>query len=879
LLSGLFAALWWVTQLSGASDAGPPPVLEADSQLPIDEQLAGGPAPSTDREAVSSRGMSAATLAGLTEHVGCSGQVLRQLDHSPVAGAEVRIVRGASGGGALSISTQTDADGWFRFDGYLEGLELDSADLLVDDEDLYALCIEHPLGLASFEDRFMRSQLTGDPYGETAVDADLGVFLLAPSLSLSVRLVGEWESAGGLWLAEVAGSELPTLRLRQVGAWSDSLDPTWWDAFGAYTHRDVRRYMVAYDGRGLAWADLDLPLEGGPEHVLRFERAPPQRVELQLVDHADRPVKDVPVVATPTSGPLSALRALDRCYHRDLMRPAGFDRARRSKSNEQGVAVFDSLPVAAQVGLGANEQRIGSYVFCVGERGSETHPHRSIEHDLTARDGVIRLRMVYDPTATFDIAGFVLDVQRKPLAGIKVSAFDYPTTNSLTGNQGTPRETHDVTDSEGRFLLRDVDRYGQGVETISVDGSGIGCALHVFDVEVPKDGKLHSPILLLPAYELRGWLVGPEQRPVHRAGLSVGVRPAGIDPQRSLPAPDLRLPVAVDGSFSFELLPQGEYLLYPRDFEAHGLVPFDPFVFRAGEPLPEVVVESLDAFATRVELVVEDPLVGNAHSVARAVAIRERDGRLAPLVVEAVLGLGTNRITWEALPPGTWRIDVRLHGGRQAWRTLELDGGQPDLNEKLVLQSPGGLRASLESGAVTTALANAVVTARMIGPEWVDAGPDVESRFGAAGVQAEVGSDGRFRFDGLLPGRYELRVSGNGLVGRHRVQVESGKLTDCTMPVGPGRELILTGDADPFLRQGLRLQLYVRGGDGDFSAWPIRWEDGVARASLPEDAVEWEARWWSIGIPGRQPAVPLEGAARGHVDGAGGAPIQAKLPH
>jgi len=880
LLTGLLAALWWTVRLPGTSSALPPIVLDVDVQAPLGgvDVAVDRPELTTERDLVARD--SSGSAAGAEEFIGCSGRVLRH-DDSPVVGAEVRLTRGTEDGAVLAIETQTDVDGWFQFDGLMQGSNHDDARLVVRGEDQFALRISHHAGLASFEGRFVRWQLTSDDFGLTAVDADLGEFRLAPALDLHVELIGDWEASGSLWLAETSGAELPTHRLRQVAAWSKDFELTWWDAIGAYTQRDVDRVLIAYDGMGFGWAVVDLPLDPDAEHVFRLERLPPRRVELYINNPLGRPVAGIPVLATPLAWPFRAPGALDRCYHHDFMRPAGFDDARRATTDENGVAVFEALPAGLAAAFGANaspSDELGRYVFCIGDRSSTERPHHSLEHHLVQGPGVQRLELVYNTAASVDIAGVVLDEDRSPLAGIRVAAVDFLSSDSLTGQQGSGRESQAVTDSQGRFLLRDVDRDRQGIETLSVDGVEIGRSLLVFDVRVPEDGRLPLPIMLVPAFELRSWLVDPDGQPVHRPGLRVGLRPARLDPLRTLPSLDLSLEVAVDGSFEVQSLPRGEYLLYPLEFESSGLVPFDPILFQAGELQSEVVVGSLDAHATRVVLTVQDPLSGGIHGVVRATAIRERDGRRAPLVVEADSGLRTNRITWKALPPGVWRIDMRLHGGRRVLRSLELDGSQPDHADTVDLKSPGGLRASLESGAVTTALANAVVTARIVGPSWVDAGPDVESRFEAVAGRARVGSDGHFQFDDLPPGRYELRVGGNGLVGRHFVEIESGKLAEFTMPVGPARELVLSGDAIAHLDQQLQLRLSIKGTHGEWATWPIHWETCVARALLPEDALEWEARWWSPSVPGRQSSVALAGAVRGPVDGAGGAPIQAKLP-
>jgi hypothetical protein len=722
---------------------------------------------------------------------------------------------------------------------------------------------------------------SGDDRGATALDADLGGFELSPALRVRAELVGDWGPSGGLWVADLKPGELTATRLRQIGSWGEGRRLTWWDTLGAYTHHSARRVLLAYDGEGFASLELDLPLESGESHVFTFERAPPGRVEVQLQDGEGRPVPDVSVVATPLYWPLRGFQSIDYCLHSDFSRPTGFDATRRSTTDERGIAVFDALPsagvaaaYAAAASNGLHPQ--GTYVFCAGKRGSERMPHRSAAPYLVLAGDVNRVTLNYDASAQVDLEGVVRDSSGDPLAGVRVTAIDRLVTNSMLGHQGPPTEIETRTAADGRFSLRGVDRHAQGVETLSIDGREIGLALIFFDLPVPTGKPLE--IELPAAFPLRGWLLDANGHAVQRPGLEVVLRPHGLNPQHRMPFPDLNLRVAVDGSFEVKALPAGEWLIYALDFEQHGLVPFEPLVHRAGDESPLITVQSFDTLSTRVVLNVRDAREETQYSVAQAVAVREEDQRRAPLVIDATGGLGSAEVTWEALPPGTWRIQLRLHGGRRLWWPLKLDGSQALLAERVDLTSPGSLRVNLELGAGITLLANDVVTARLVGPEWVDAGPDVESRFGAVGVQARRDGEGRFHFDELSPGRYELRLVSSGRVAHALVDVTSGETLDVTLPVTASRRLILTGDAQPYLEQGHRLCLYLRDAEDRFVSWPIRFEGGVAIADLPAGTREWEARWWSTGLPGRQRAMPLAGRASGTLDAADPDPIHAPLP-
>lgn len=879
LLSGVLALLAWAPW-SGVRKAEPL-VLVPGRDAANDDRIAAADLSVEHEEDRSSALRDAAAAAG--EWVGVSGRVLQYLDRSPVVGARVRLMKIDHAGPSTAIETVADADGRFRFDGLMREVVVGPEHLLSAFDGEYVLRIETDVALAAFEDTCPRAKLTGDPRGETALDADLGDLTLTPAVPLGIRLVGDWEPSGSLWVAELSPRELAPRRFRKIGRWGESREPIVSDLLGAVVHREVRRVLVAYDGSGLAWVELDLPLDASRPRTLQLERSPPGRVEVMLLDGEGRPVPNVPVIATPLFWPLRTPDALDFCYHGRFTRPSDFESSRRSVTDERGIAVFAALPSGLPNGpspdaSGDGTCPNGTYVFCAGERNSDAMPHRLHAPVVVAAGEVNRLTLRFDESAHVVLEGQVTSEDGTPLSGLRVTAIDHVYTNSLMGHQGAPREIETLTDEEGRYRLSGVDRQAQGVELVSANGSDYGRAFPVFELEVPVDGVMQFDIVLPLAHDLKGWLVDANGEPVHRPGLEVVARPMGLDPYRARPILDQNLKVAVDGSFGREGLPEGDWVLYPLDFEAHGLVPFDPIEFRAEDGDLDVIVEAFDRNATRLELTVTDERSADVIGIANAVAILQRDGRRAPLVVQADSGIGENRATWNALPAGSWQVRVQLYGGRLAWRTCVIDGSVSVLSDRLVVESPGSLTATLVPGAVATALANEVVTARLIGPDWVDAGPDVESRFAAVGVQARVGSDGRIRFEDLPPGRYELRCASGAFAGRAFARVDSGARAEVKLPVEAARQLILTGDARPFREQAMRLRLHVRAADGSFSEWPVSWDSGVARAWLPPDAVAWEARWWSIERRGHQRSTPVSERVGGPLEGHDDAPIAAPLP-
>ncbi|MCB9903184.1 MAG: sigma-70 family RNA polymerase sigma factor [Planctomycetes bacterium] len=585
LLSGLLALFAWAPW--GKESLPDTLALGPNSGAPQDSSVAAaGPATETaaDRTTAGSD-----TRAELGDWVGVSGRVLEHAGRAPVAGARVLLTEGCRRGRAKRIETETDAEGRFRFDGRLEEFELGPERLLASFEGDFVLRIETDVELASFEDTFSRATMTGDLSGQSALDADLGDLTLTHAVPLRVSLDGDWAPSGSLWMGELSPGEHPPRRFRQVGDWGASREPRLWDLFGAYVHRDASRVLIALDGAGgFAYVDVDLPLDAARPRALHLERSPPGRVEVQLLDGEDRPVQNVPVVATPLFWPLRSPGTRDFCYHARLPRPTGFDASRRSVTNEDGVAVFESLPSGTAVDAAEDAGRdglhpAGTYVFCAGDYGSAPRPHRLHAPSVVRAGDVNRLTLRYDESRRVDIEGRVTDEDGKPLSGIPVAAVDHLYTSLMSGNQGSPIEVRDFTDSEGRYRLLDVDRQAQGVEIVSVDGVDVGRAHALYEIGVPDAGVRRFDVVLPLAKDLRGWLVDAQGQPVHRPGLTVYARPAKLDPLREHPAPDFRMAVEADGSFGTRALPEGRWVLYPFEFEARGLVPFEPFEFQLGE--------------------------------------------------------------------------------------------------------------------------------------------------------------------------------------------------------------------------------------------------------------------------------------------------------
>ena len=882
LLMGLTAVLWWAPWSTRAQPVDPSSSLALETPEEARENLI------VEEHPTGARRAEVRTVPGTEsgELVQIAGRVVSFPAGDAIPGARVRLSRSPTRGPHLALETTTDAAGFFAFDGLLEPWTRKPEDQGTRIDSQFVLRVEK-LGFASMEESYWRSALTTGSPSSGALDGDLGDLSLARALAVRTVLHGPWAQTGGLWIGAVGpGEDLPA-HLRRIGTWGEDREPTWSDTLGPYIHRAAQPLLVAWDGEGIGFANLDLQVDAQLDHDILLEREPLGSVEVTLHDLAGKPVEGVELIATPLFWPMRSQGYRKLCMHGKTSRPPGWDEVRRAVTDERGIANFPALPAndgtrEVDAAAGTGLRAFGSYVFCSGSRGAAGTALDRVQHSVSApllvrADEDNKLRILHDSRARVDIVGLVVNEHGTAIPGVTVCAVDRPYTNSRFGG-GVREEQLTRTDASGRFELLDVDRHGQGLETISVIGDEIGRVRFLFDVTVPSNGQVELEIVLPRAHLLQGGLVDRAGQTVHRDDLAVVVRPAGLDPLRVAPMSDHRCDVASNGTFEWGQIPGGTWMVYPLDFESRGLVPFDPVFFEIPGERLEIVVEPFDENSTRVEFTVQGIVAGAPATISRAVAVLERPGLRAPLVIDGQVGVGTNRSTWDALPPGDWRIHLRLRGGGQLWSPLHLDGSTPVLVEEFVLRNPGSLVGTLESGVSGVLFATATLEARLLGPSWVGAGPDVESRFAVAGTRAVVDGEGRFHFDELSPGRYELRWVIGENSGLGWALVEPDSRTRVTLSVKPGRLLQLHGDLQPYLDQGLRLRVSVRNEDGHWTLWPHTSGEGGVSALLPAAALEWDACWWTTSLPGRQQAVPLRGRTGGVLTSDEIGPLEAKLP-
>lgn len=328
------------------------------------------------------------------------------------------------------------------------------------------------------------------------------------------------------------------------------------------------------------------------------------------------------------------------------------------------------------------------------------------------------LEVVLAPGAA--VEGRVFSPSGQPLAGAEVGVTD-PTVDFFFGNA--------TTDGDGRFRLEGI---APGTRSVQAEHKSYRRAVKELEVRL---GENSIDLRLEGGVEVRGRVVDEGGTPVASARVSLRAGP------RSWNQPDSAS--GADGSFTIEGVADGTYRVMA---EKEGFA-------RSREGV-EVTVAGSSLSGIEVKLTAGGSIVGQLSGLEFA--------ELATVQIS----LGGSRQSGQVSPDGSYRIDhvepgehrvtASLPGGsRQAEGEVTLEAGAPEA--RLDLEFSGGITLTgrvLRNGAAATGL-NVML-----------------SGAGLSGRRGDTDHQGRFRFEGLDSGSYELQVFGFNSGARHRETVD-----------------------------------------------------------------------------------------------------------
>ncbi|HEX6861879.1 MAG TPA: carboxypeptidase-like regulatory domain-containing protein, partial [Thermoanaerobaculia bacterium] len=387
---------------------------------------------------------------------------------------------------------------------------------------------------------------------------------------------------------------------------------------------------------------------------------------------------------------------------------------------------------------------------------------RSELENLEVRSGqeLKGVEVVLAPGAV--IEGRIFSPSGRPLAGAEVGVTD-PTVDFFFGSA--------TTDGDGRFRLEGI---APGMRSVQAEHKSYRRAVKELEVRL---GENSVDLRLEGGVEIRGRVVDEGGTPV--ASARVGLR-AG---PRSWNQPDATS--GADGSFVLDGVADGTYrVVADKEGFAHS---------REGV---EVTVAGSSVGGIEVKLSAGGAIVGQLSGLDFA--------ELSKVQISA----GGSRQFGQVSPDGSYRIDHLEPGDHRV--TASLPGGSRQAEGRVTLE-PGAPEARLDlefSGGLT-------LTGRVLRNGEAASGLNVMLSGGAlSGRHGDTDHQGRFRFEGLDAGNYELQVYGFRSGSRHREAVElsadrdvlielntvavSGRVVDAAdqTPIPNAQVLLMSGQPD-----------------------------------------------------------------------------------
>jgi len=314
------------------------------------------------------------------------------------------------------------------------------------------------------------------------------------------------------------------------------------------------------------------------------------------------------------------------------------------------------------------------------------------------------------------IEGRVFSPSGQPLAGAEVGVMD-PTRDFFVGIS--------TTDGDGRYRLEGI---APGARTVQAEHKSYRRAVKELEVRL---GENSVDLRLEGGVEVRGRVVDEGGVPVASARVSLRAGP------RSWNQPDATS--GADGSFVLDGVADGTYRIVA-----------DKEGFARNREGVEVTVAGSSVGGIEVKLSAGGAIVGQLSGLDFAELSKVQ------------ISLGGSRQSGQVSPDGTYRIDhvepgehrVTAHlpgGSRQAEGRVTLEVGAPEA--RLDLEFSGGL----------------TLTGRVLRNGEAASGLNVMLSGGAlSGRHGDTDHQGRFRFEGLDAGNYELQIYGFRSGSRHR---------------------------------------------------------------------------------------------------------------
>lgn len=655
------------------------------------------------------------------------GRVLDDETSEPVAGATVSVGSEFARMPETEARTTTARDGRFRIDGATEG---SFGNFFVEAEGYAAMVFGLPWHQP----------------GPGRADGDAGDLRIVRGS----RVFGRVVAADGT-------TPVPGARILLVNFLSAST-PCWLNLAAEWGRTDdqglfalvrvppsPRRHytLFAATAEGIGW--LRLPPTAGkePTGAVTVALRTGGAAVVTVRDAAGAPRGGVRVVASPRFEPLGP-DPYAGLHHDAWFLPGNAGEAVFVRATgADGIARFAQLPA-------------GPYEFVAWHEGANSWTGTvGVEEGKEAAAAIV----LRDPGA-WAVEGVVRAADGVPLGGVELTPAWGP----------KPR----VTEADGRYRFEGLEARWTEFRFTAVRE---GFAPVVLTVG-PKDASklVLEDVVLEAALPIEGKVEDQDGRPVEGAVVSF---------QRAVPSPLARSRNSgADGRFSIPDAAAGAWRpqVFPPQPWEEWEVPGDlPSVRGGSRDVTIVLLRRKPGKARLVAEVVDESGSALAPDEAMLLSAETSRGRGFRTLPYGSMDLASGRVVAERVRPGRHRLWVRVESRGVAVGDVTVGDDDAEVRATLTLRPRGSLRGRVEvpEGARLPFLVTIAPADGSSQPSWAQY--RTADMIGAA----RVASDGTFRFEGVVPGRYRLVAQARGAEGDVEAEVPAGGEGEAVLRLAP----------------------------------------------------------------------------------------------
>lgn len=521
--------------------------------------------------------------------------------------------------------------------------------------------------------------------------------------------------------------------------------------------------LVAITDKGIGWRGVS-PIAGGVDPLrVDLEVQAGAALEVVVRDAKGKPLAGAKVRATPRFDPFEDVCPIESgCWNGDL---STFDALTLKTTDAGGRALFEHLPL---LDAGALEKRLGSratdgqslYEIAVAEN----------RRSIALQPGQNSLAIQVEDLAQRTISGRVLDVNGRPIAGAHVRIWS---SKAETDRDGSWRIQGCAYDAPVVEVMASAPGFADGRTLATWNG-----ASHIENADV----------VLEPIASVRGRVVDQDKKPVEDVIVELTRYSSP-----GVAAIELTKRSCADGAFEFDQASNGRWFLCawpPGDAAKWEGTSYQSV--EGGAQDVTVVLRRATPGITRLVARIVDANGGAPLDAELAQLFRRVEwSPEAPGVIAPAVHPAAGEVTADGLRPGPWRLFVLVHGRDPALAEFDVEAGQREVHALVQVGAAGRIRGHVELNPGDKPAAFRIFAEISFGTAvpWGEAWASLPKKR----ALLELGADGSFELDGVLPGRWNLGLHHFARIGATHVDVKSGETASVELHTLDAGTLVFSG--------------------------------------------------------------------------------------